>query len=351
MIVEGDLATSIARAVESRDYLRRPSPFAAVPPGHKEWLHFAVYAEGLDLLVNFSIVDDIRPRAPRGAELGRLTCLVRSKGWDGDVDAWSAEAIRAPSGELDVTIGPSSVRFEGGVFRIQAELKRRPIRMDLTLRPVTFPSEANNIDVEDGPPINWMVLPRLVASGIVEIGDEIHRLNEAPAYHDHNWGRFRWGRNFAWEWGYALPAEKDNPWSVVFVRLTDRGHVTCLMQAVFVWKGCRQHRVFRDRDLTVQHAGFARPSSLFKLPRIMGLVSPERTTDVPSRLIVDARQGGDCLHFEFEAEDVGQVIIPNDDDLGVTIINEVSGELQMEGSLDGAPVSLTGRSICEFLGA
>jgi hypothetical protein len=217
--------------------------------------------------------------------------------------------------------------------------------------PDVFPSEANNIDTEDGPPINWMMLPRLRASGVVRAFGRVHMLVDAPAYHDHNWGSFGWGRNFAWEWGYALPTDQTNPYSLVFVRLTDRGHRRTLMQGIFLWKGERKERVFRDREVTVLHEGLLRPERIFKIPRIMGLVSPGNATDVPGKLVVSGKSRQDWLRLEFTSEHVAQVVIPNDTDAGVTTINEVSGDSFVEGEVRGIKIHARGRSMCEFLGA
>jgi hypothetical protein len=82
----------------------------------------------------------------------------------------------------------------------------------------------------------------------------------------------------------------------------------------------------------------------------MGLVSPGNVTDVPRRLVMRARRGADRLDVEFVTEDVAQVIIPNDDDLGVTIIHEVAGHVSAEGSIGAEKVVLNGPSIFEFLG-
>lgn len=82
----------------------------------------------------------------------------------------------------------------------------------------------------------------------------------------------------------------------------------------------------------------------------MALASPENVTDVPARLVIRARRGADHVDVEFVTRDVAQVIIPNDDDLGVTIIHEVAGVVNVEGRVDGEGVSIEGPSIFEFLG-
>lgn len=339
-------------AAERRDYLRRSRFSEGAEPGHKEWHHFAVRGPGIDALVNFSLVDDIRPRARTGSELPRMICLLKDDaGWDGDMVQCDPESVIADGGRVDMRFGDYGCWMEPGGYRVRARLERRGIEVDLRLTPEAYPSEANNISVDDGPSINWMVLPRLRAEGYIRVRDRVYELERATAYHDHNWGNFRWGRDFAWEWGYALPDAAANESSVVFVRLSDRGHNTDLMQGLFLWRDGRLERVFRDSEISVVHRGLLRPERVFKLPRVMGLVAPGRVTDVPRELTVEAKGRGDHARFTFTADELAQVIIPNDDDLGVTIINEVSGRLALQGSVNGKDFSMEGYSVCEFLGA
>jgi hypothetical protein len=346
-IVDDELGAA-ARLLHENGYFRRSSS-AFRRGSHKEWLHFAVHVAGLDLLANFSVVDDIRPGAAQGAEIYRLTCLFREQVWDGDIDQFAAHEVSLKSGQLDVRFGDNRVCLEGRELVLQAKLRRRALAIDLRLLPQIVPTPAYNLEVEDCPPIHWLTVPRLLASGTVRVGDRTYQLHDAAAYHDHNWGHFRWGKNFAWEWGYGTPVEAHNPWTLVFVRLTDRRHVSDLMQAVFLWNGPRQARLFRDHQLRVRRSGVLRAPSVFKLPRVMGLVSPGSATGVPARLLVEAEAEGDWVRFEFGCEDVGQVIIPNDDDLGVTIINEVSGKLELTGMVRGEPLAIRCPSIFEFL--
>lgn len=343
--------TGIGDAVARADYLRRSSSRVGGPSGHKEWLHFCVYGPSIDVLVNFSVVDDARPDAAPGEEFARVVVLVREAGWDGDVERFEADEVRVRGGGIAMEFGPCSVRFEDGAYHIRVALTRRPITVRLRLVPRALPSLANNIQLDAGPPINWLVLPRCAAWGEVVVDGRRHAFEGAPAYHDHNWGRFAWGRDFAWEWGFGLPHAPDNPWTMVFVRLSNRAHTRALMQAVFLWRGPHQQRVFRAADVEVWREGFLRPSRVFKVPRPMALVSPGTATDVPKRLRMRAAADGDAVDATFEADDLAQVIIPNDHDAGVTIIHEVSGTVRVEGRVLGERVEMEGRAIFEFLGA
>ena len=344
---QGAIRSALARS----DYLRRSPSSLGGPAGHKEWLHFCIYGGELDVLVNFSLCDDVRADAPPGTEFARITVLVREETWDGDVDLYPASEVRVHSGRIRAAFGANEVFFEDGEYHLTVRLRDWPIAMSLRLRPVTVPSLANNIRLDPGPPINWLVVPRLHASGTVTIAERRYELSDALAYHDHNWGHFAWGRDFAWEWGFGLPFDPAVPWSLVFVRLSNRAHTRSLMQAVFLWKGPRQHRVMRAGDVAVRHEGYLRPPQLFKIPRPMALIAPDLLPDIPQRLHVRGEGDGDWVECLFEARDAAQVVVPNDRDLGVTIINEVSGAVHVSGEVRGETVSMEGRAIFEFLGA
>lgn len=353
-MITSSAPSSAARALEAHGYLRHSNTRWAGEPGHKEWLHFAIHDGPLDLLVNLSLVDDIAPSARPGDQIARIVCLAREGtlegAWFGDIDHYRRSEVRSPAGKLELAFAHNHAVFRRGALELEARMKRVPISVELALEPLTLPAQKNNVLVDGCPPIQWLVVPRLAASGRVLCAGREYRLERALAYHDHNWGYFRWGKNFAWEWGYAAPEQEENPWTLVFVRLLDRPHLTDLMQTVFVWKRERQMRLFRGAELEVWHEGLLRPARVFKLPRVMGLASPGNLTDVPRRLEVRAQRGSDRVAVTFVTRDVAQVIIPNDDDMGVTIIHEVAGEVEVDGRIDGERVEFRAPSIFEFLG-
>lgn len=339
------------QAIYHSDWIRRSPRATGGRPDHKEWLHFCVYGPDIDVLVNFSVLDDVRPTCRGHGELARMTLLVRDGHWIGEVTRYPPEDVQVEGGLVAARFGPNRVRFADGRYTLAARFRERAIAVHVTLRPVTMPSIVHNVQVGDGPPINWLVVPRLQASGSVTIGDRIHAIDGALAYHDHNWGHFGWGRDFAWEWGYGLPEDPTNPWSLVFVRLSDRSHTRCTMQGVFLWKGPREQRVFRDRDLRVRHLGLLRPARICKVPGVMGLVHPEQATGIPLELRVEGAVDGDVIEAIFRGAEVAQVIVPNDRDFGVTVINEVSGRLGVRGVVRGERFAIDGRAVFEFLGA
>jgi hypothetical protein len=345
---------AIARAVRRRDHFRR-SPFAiGGRGGHKEWHHFCVQGPDVDLLVNFSASDDVRPAARAGAELPRVTCLVRDgRTWDGDVEAFGPEDASIAPGDIDIAMGQNRLRFVDGRYHLDVAMTDRPLRAHVELEPRVLPAMAPNIPLPNGPPLHWVIVPRLaVTSGWVSVAGRRRELTGGMAYHDHNWGHFLWGHAFAWTWGFALPADPAVPWSVAFVRLTNRLRTRALAQGLFLWRNAGMPRVFREDDLHVRASlDPLRADRVLKIPRVMGLVSPDAAADVPRWVEFRAAVGRDVVELRFEAADVVQVVIPSETDASVTIINEVAGSAEVRGRVDGASIAFGGRAVCEFLGS
>lgn len=335
-------------AVQRTDWFRRPPSRVGAARGFKEWQHFCIYGGEFDLLLNLSEVDPIHTR---GEPVTRLTVLARYDRWFGNVETMDAAEVDIRAGGMEARFGESSITYADGRYRLDVRCRSVPVHAQLELCPVSMPAPIYNVMTGDGPPIHWVVIPRLVAYGTVEIDGELHRLEGTPAYHDHNWGHFRWGRDFAWEWGFGLPQEPQNPWSFVFARLSNRRLTRTRMQTLFLWRDRRVHRAFRDANIRIVHHGLLRAEQVLKVPPVMGLIARGTATDVPARMTIEAWSDDTRLEAEFTPHDIAQVVLPNDDDFGVTIINEVAGQLEVEATVGSEKVTLSCPTIFEFLGA
>lgn len=340
----------IDHAVVPRDHLRGASGFSG-RPGRKEWFHFCVQDEDAELLANFSLCDALVAGDRRRSEVARLTVLARDRGFTGDVDVFDAAETRARAGAIDLEFGGNHLMYRDGRYGIALRMRDRPIEAELVLRPLVVPTLAPNIPLPDGPPLQWAIVPRLVADGWMRIGAREHRFAGALAYHDHNWGRFLWGQRFSWIWGFCLPLDPAVPWTVVFVRLANRLRTRALAQGLFLWRREDAFRIFRERDLAFAlDLALLRPGRLVKIPAVMAIVAPDLATDVPRSVEIRASADGDDLRVRFDLDDLAQVVIPSETDLGVTVINEVSGRARVSGSVRGEPIAFDARGMCEFLG-
>jgi hypothetical protein len=339
-----------AVALATHGYLRyaAQSDFGEAP--RKEWLHFVVQSPELDLLVNFS-TDDGRGAGP-GGRRHALACVARpvGGGWRGDVEEVPDAEVRRSPGRLSLRFGASFLRPSAGGLRLRAD-GRGDVEADLELAARTYPMFAPNVVVDGRPAMHWFVVPRMTATGRVRIGREEYDVRGARAYHDHNWGEFRWGGDFAWNWGFVTPCAEAESWSLVLLRLTDRGRSRDAMRSMVLWDGEQQARVFRNAELEIEADGLLRARGLVKLPRSLALLSPGEVTDVPRRLVARARRGDDALDLEFIPEDVMRFVVPDDVGLGSTSIHEVVGTARVQGRVGRKPVAFETRSVFEFVGS
>jgi hypothetical protein len=337
--------------LDALDGLHLPDRADASAPLYKEWQHFYLLDEGngLHAIVNMNLAGAVTA----GAGPARVLIAVweRERGWCGGVDTVPPGELRVGQHRVDMRMGPAALRFDGTAYYLRLADRRGRIEGELALRPLAAPlMMRNNTPVGRGY-INWLVVPRLAVAGRLAVDDRAYAVTGGQGYHDHNWGRWQWGDDFAWEWGFAVPGASaaGPPWTLVYDRTTDRGRLAVKELTVALWEGDALARVFTRREVQVRGEGFMPPAPLLKLPGIMALVEPQRTHDIPAALHIEASAFSDHLEAEFRAEHAVQVIVPNDGDLQNTIINEVFGRFTARGQIRGQPVALSGLSFFEFL--
>lgn len=306
-------------------------------PEYKEWHHFVVFGEDWTLLFNLSLDGD-------GA--GR-TILVFCRGaWQGHVTRCRRPEVRP--GRMDATFDQAGMRWRGGRYEIRHH--GDGARMEAVLTPVSVPSLSHHIRLGPGAHLGWCLVPRLLASGWVEIGGQRISFEDRLAYHDHNWGRFRWGGDFSWEWGCAVPSDPAVPWTVVFSRMNDRARTRTTATSVFLLRGGSIVRYFRNAEARFTTDGVveARPSG--RLPPAAALLLPDLDRDVPRWTRFEASRGGESLSGEVEARVRGQILVPSEIDVRrVVRLNEVHTRARIRGVCAGEAVELDGPGLLEVV--
>lgn len=338
----------LSRVLALTDQTRFSEEMSEGSNQYKEWYHFCIIGQEVEVVVNFSITRDHRPAAAPGAHLARVILLVHDHGWQGKVADIPWRDAQINPGRIDLRFGGQRLAFEQGAFHLSIALEDQPITLDLRIRPLTYPLLRSRAPIGPGA-IDWLVTPRLEASGTVVVGRRVHRLLAVPTYHDHNWGRWLWGQDFAWEWGFALPTQSETPWSLVFDRLTNRARNQVQELKLSLWRGDRLVRIFARDEIKVHPKGYRAQRRVPKFPPVMALIAPELTTDVPGEYNIEAITAQDHIVCSFAPEDLAQIVVPNEIDLGETVINEVIGAFHAEGCLKGETVKIEGKGFFEFL--
>jgi hypothetical protein len=337
--------------LRTSDYWRRSPASAGGAAGHKEWTHFCVLGPGIDLLVNFSLMDGVQTGLQNGVEIPRLAVLARDEnGWEGEVVRFEPEEVTVAGGSIDCRFGRNLLRFVDGCYELDLDVPGRGLSASLRFEPLVTPAMTNSVPLGSGESVKWLVVPRLTADGAITIAGRRHRLASAPAYHDHNWGAFRWGGDFSWEWAVAIPVESSVPWTIVLTRLSDRAQHRVYSEGLLLWKGDTHWRTFRGDEVEFRADGFLRRKPVLRVPPVMWLAAPGRALDVPRIMRATGRSGRDAIELEIELEDLGQIAIPSDADAHTTtVLSEVLGSARLSGRVRGEPVESAGRAIVELV--
>ena len=137
------------------------------------------------------------------------------------MNVYTRDDVRFASGQIDLAVGESAVRFADGCYQVRARLKDESVAIDATWTP-----QAEAVRIENmGGFINTFIVPRLATSGEVVIRGRRVVLRAVPGYHDHNWGTWDWSRDLGWNWGYLLDEPSSGSTtlatSIVFGQVTD----------------------------------------------------------------------------------------------------------------------------------
>jgi hypothetical protein len=341
------MTATIPATLAAADFFRAPPVEAGAQP-HKEWQHFVVHSDAVHLIVNFSVVDDVW--SP-GRRLGRVIALARTHRWTGTVATFSGADVDVHPGSLRARLGPNQMAFEDGAYLVTLALPPMDLTAELCLRPVSRPFLATNQALDTSSQLSWLFVPRLEASGRVAIGSEHADVVGAPAYHDHNWGRFRWGGDFSWEWGSVLPGG-DSRWSAVFMRMADRRRTLARRQALYVWRDAEPFAVLRDGAVTFSSVGLLSAPAATTIPAPMRLLASERSSDVPAELVVTGQDGSYRVTVHLTARDHVRVAVPDEQCYDrVTVLHEIRGDVVVDGHFGGEDIAVRGAGVLEVLRA
>ena len=341
------MLTPTRPVLERTDHFRSQRQRGGESGPFKEWHHFVVHGDDCRILVNFSLNTEAWRLDGRPA--ARVIVLVHHDEWSGFVTRVEAEDVDIADSGVDARFGPSRLSFDGGAYQLDLRLPEHGLQGRIRLEPKTLPFVKNNQPLGSGR-MSWLFVPRLVADGWLQIDGLRFSMRRARAYHDHNWGRFRWGDDFGWQWGSTMPRQGESPWTIVFARMTDSSHRHARSQGLYVWRDDEPAVMFRDGDLSVTTEGLLRAEPRVVVPGVMRLIRPGSASDIPAEHHISARRGRDALDVRFRPAQYGRIVIPSETDPeGVVVLNEVSGEVSAWGRVAGETIGEVGTGVFEYL--
>jgi hypothetical protein len=335
--------SAMDRLMRSLDFNRthgaRSTSDAPVARGAKEWVHMTVHHPEITLAIN----------------AGRFEVDARS--WDvttllafGEQDraAMRATPAAAPAmrpGGPTVEMPGLTSRIDSGAYRLDIDEPAAGVAARLVLEPVAPPSLLGRRRLAGGDELHWVVVPHLRATGAIVYQNRLLECDRVPAYRDRNWGRFVFGRDTSWDWGYVLPDAADG-WAIVFGRLLDRSGNT-LDQSMLVWKDRRIAAIHRASEITFEFQGTSTLAPSITVPAALALCRPGKITDIPARAIVTARSARGTIRLQLTPTRIARIVTPGDDGAGTSVIHEALSRVDVEGSFEGEALDFSGTGFLE----
>jgi hypothetical protein len=327
------------------DALRPPALVDATASVYKDWLHLNVLDASSGTVGVFNVSLHGSPGEERSRAVG--TALIHTdQGWMGNLEIRGiTESFIGPSfvglAKMGLAVVPSPPSVLANVVGME---ELRAVR--ITATPVTSPVVIDLPIPFGNGWISWNVIPLLKLEGSIEVNGSARDLSSAWAYHDHNWGRWHWGDDVAWEWGCFVAA--DGAASFVFARTTDRAHERLGPGWLSVHTAETTRRFATNSiDCSVQNR-HAQP--LRRFPGALAALHQDRAeVQLPDTVQIRARDGFDHLSIIFRARSAAQLITADPVIPGYGFIHELPGEFDASGQLNGKLFQHVGLGLFEYV--
>lgn len=346
------MATAAAQAelIERVEALRIPVPPQPSSDDWKDWYHFVLLhaASGWRAIVNVNLAGSgdaaelqytLVIHVP--GEPPRLHGACRAVPWRPGMVAPRPLSIRSEEVELV---------FDQQVFALRVQPRGLDLGISMHARPDATPLLVTEGSAFGSGFIGWGVLPRLLAKGeIWACGRQAAITHEWFCYQDHNFGRFRWGEDFGWEWMVAHAQAQDHPpITVVVDRRSDRAHRRGGLPYLFVLVGRELRKVFLGPSMTMRWGWSDAAGLPPRLPGAMATLLGGQTEREPVAVTVEAADERDRFSLQLRVDAHLQIVAADNRGTGLSRIGEASGEFTLSMRLGESALEARGLAYAEF---
>lgn len=323
------MASPAAELVDRIEMLRIPAQPQAAAHDWKDWYHVVLLhpASGWRVIANLNL-------AGGGADAELQWTLVVHRP-EGDLHGVSrSQPWRAGM----VTTRPLAIAGDEASFGFDGEriaLRIAPRGLDLQLG-LHAAAAATPLLVTEGAPfgsgfIGWGLLPELHAEGRVNACGESAAIGDGWfCYHDHNFGRFRWGEDVGWEWLVAHAVCGNEPVTVVVDWRCDRAHASGGLPYLFVLVGGKLRKVFLGPAMRLRWSWNDAAALPPRLPGAMATLLADRPVRTPRAVTLDAADERDRIALTVVVDAYLEIIAPDNRSSAFARIGESSGVAALE---------------------
>lgn len=345
------MAASAAALVERIEMLRIPAQPQAAAHDWKDWYHVVLLhpQSGWRVIANLNL-------AGGGADaLLQWTLVVHAPGVRADSRLHGASRSQPWRAGM-VTTRPLGIAGDEARFGFDGasiSLHIAPHDLDLQLELHATPTAAPLLVTEGAPFgsgfIGWGLLPGMHAEGrITACGASAAIGGDWFCYHDHNFGRFRWGDDFGWEWLVAHAVCGSETVTVVVDWRSDRAHASGGLPYLFVLIAGMLRKVFLGPAMRLRWSWNDAAELPPRLPGAMATRLADRTARTPRAITLDAADERDRIALTVEVEAYLEVIAPDNRGCTFARIGETSGSAALELRLGERRLEGRGLAYAEY---
>lgn len=199
--------------------------------------------------------------------------------------------------------------------------------------------------------IGWGLVPGLQVSGELSVCQQTFNIDHNWfCYHDHNFGRFRWGEDIGWEWFVAfLTDDNGRKFTLVLDKRTNKDHSVDGLPYIFIYEENQLKKIFLGQTLQINWTWTNLPVKPLRLPGIMASLFSERTLKMPQALQIFAIDDQDNMNLDIQFEATTELIVSDNQARQYSFIEEATGITQMTLFLQGETIKATGFIYAEYV--
>ncbi|MCV3273963.1 hypothetical protein [Roseobacter sinensis] len=327
------------------DVLRPPVLSDPTAAAYKDWFHLNVFLPDLGRVVLINLSLHGPPWDARARAVGVALASGAQGDWIGGIEIASFAESTVDTQAMFLSTLSMAVTRDGTALHAKVARPDDGFEADLIARPV-LSAGALDLTAQFGSGwIGWSAVPALSLSGRLRLDGEEVSLENARGYHDHNWGRWFWGEDVAWEWGAWVLSDNI---TVVAARGTDKAHFDRRPPHVFLVHGSKVHGFLPGQISLSYEAAPTRAAR--RLPGALAAIHPDRRApDLPTRVTLQADSRIARFELVFEAETAAQLLLSDPMRPGSGFINELAGRCHLVASLDQKVLRAEGSGVFEYV--
>jgi hypothetical protein len=343
-----------------------PPADSSLMPLYNEWHYFNI----IDEEQNLSIICTFKLTGATTSDLSSAGILLGYYTDDGNSNAYVKSypiSIAEYSSETpDVTIASNTVRLTPQGYSVHVVSEDGSQVFDALFKPEVEPApvlSTTGFSPLYGGVINWIVAsPKMKVNGkLTTVDGKTYTLKNARGYHDHNWGYWSWGDDLGWDWGQTTQTKNSlngndlGKYSLNFGNTTDASYTQSFSSVLRLWRNREIVATFSGSDIQIIHSNFY--IDIVPIPYLNAYMLPGSFPLPLNTDILVSSDSDDYLNITFTTEQGHcaplPVAVPAIENgmplLKYRIIWEMIGTYQVDGEIDGKPISYTADGFMEYV--